>query len=774
MKLKIISTLLFIVYTLTAFTQTPLKGKVTDKATGKGIEAVNIFIPDYQKSATSNESGDFSIDGLGKGIVKIQATILGYKSVVQTLDLTNTTDVNISMELSTKELEEVVITSNSSKLQDNIPYTVNVISKSELQATGSPSLMDALSKQPGVDKISLGTGINKPVIRGLSFNKILLYAQGTRVENQQWDDHHDLGISDVGVDKVEIIYGPSALMYGADALGGALIFQDEKPAVAGTTVGDANLGFYSSSLGLNADAGIKGASKTLFYSARLGAQSHVSFHQGELENPPAGTDPDGFAPNSKWNSTTGKAAIGMSKSWGVSKLSYSYFNRMSGVVEDESGQLPNPYDEEEQMDRDIEAPYQDVTTHIVSVENTILTGKSKLNINVAYQINDRKEFEPIVDPNDSTKKLPDLAIGLLLNNTTYDIKWSSNANKSLGITIGSQGLFQDNKNNGPEILVPDAKVSDVAGFVLLRYDLPKWNFLCGFRYDSRHIEATAPIDEDTVNGRRSALDIKKDYNPVTGSLGLAFHPNKQTTLKANFASGFSAPNYAELGTYGKHEGTYRFEIGNTDLKVEQNMEGDLGIIWENESVTLHANGFSNKIKDYIYTTPTADSIFTDAGGFKVYTITQNDATISGGDFGFDIHPKTAKWIDLKATFALTRGTLDAGGNLPFIPADKIISEIKFSKTKFHYLMQPYISLVVNSYFDQKMNSEFELPTKGYTLLDVHVGSQLKIGKHIADVSIFCSNLANVAYFSHLSLIRTIGVREMGRNIGFQVHIPFKG
>lgn len=774
MKINIISTLLFFVHTLTAIAQSPLKGKVIDKVTGKGIEAVNIFIPDYQKSATSNGSGEFSIDGLGKGIVKIQATILGYKSVVQTLDLTTNLEVTISMESSTTELEEVVITSNSSKLQDNIPYSVNVISKSELQATGSPSLMDALSKQPGVDKISLGTGINKPVIRGLSSNRILLYSQGTRVENQQWDDHHDLGISDVGINKVEIIYGPSALIYGSDALGGALIFQDEKPAVTGTTVGDANLGFYSSSLGLNADAGVKGASKSLFYSARLGAQSHVSFHQGELENPPAGTDPDGFAPNSKWNSITGKAAVGLSKSWGVSKLSYSYFNRMSGVVEDESGQLPNPNDEEEQMDRHIEAPYQDVTTHIVSVENTILTGKSKLNINVAYQVNDRKEFEPRVDPNDSTKKLSDPAIRLLLNNTTYDIKWSSNADKPFGITIGSQGLFQENKNKGLEILVPDAKVSDVSGFLLLRYDLPKWNFLGGFRYDSRHIEANAPIDEDTVNGRRTALNITKDYTPVTGSIGLAFHPNKQTTLKANVASGISAPNYAALGTYGKHEGTYRFEIGNPDLKVEENIEGDLGIIWENESVTLHANGFSNKIKDYIFTTPTADSIFTDAGGFKVYRITQNDATISGGDFGFDVHPNTTKWIDLKATYAITRGTLDAGGNLPFIPADKVISEIKFSKTKFHSLIEPSITLVVNNYFDQTKNSEFELATNGYTLLDLHLGCQLKIGKHIAEVNVFCNNITNTAYFSHLSLIRTIGVREMGRNIGFHIHIPFKG
>ncbi len=772
-KIYIIAILFTSFFSSNLFAQNNLTGKITDSETKATLPGVSVFIPELQKATITDADGKYSMNDLGTGVLRIQFSMIGYKTIVQTLDMSSQKgDLDIALEPSATELEEVIVTSNSSKLPDNIPYPVNVVSKNDLNQTGSPSLMDALARQPGIDKISLGTGINKPVIRGLSFNRILLYSQGTRVENQQWDDHHDLGISDVGIDRVEIVYGPSALIYGADALGGALIFQDEKPAAAGTRSGDANLGFYSNTLGLNGDVGIKGATKSFFYSARFGAQSHVSYHQGELENPPPGTDPDGFAPNAKWASTTGKATVGISQPWGVSKLSYSYFNRLSGVVEDESGQKPNPNDEAEQTDRDIEPPYQDVTTHIVSLENTILTGKSKLNINVAYQINDRKEFEPSIDPNDSTKKLANLAIGLLLNNTTYDIKWSSNADKAFGITIGSQGLFQKNTNNGPEILVPDANVSDVSGFALLRYDLKKWNFLGGFRYDMRHIEATAPIDEDTINGRRTALDIKKDYTPMTGSIGIAFHPNTHTTIKANFATGFSAPNYAELGTYGKHEGTYRFEIGNPNLNVEQNMEADLGIIWESEFITLHANGFYNKIKDYIYTTPTTDSITTDDFTLREYAITQADATITGGDAGFDIHPKSAKWIDIKGYYAMTRGTLDAGGNLPFIPADKVVGEVKFMKEKFSFMMQPYISFVVSNYFDQKMNSEFELPTEGYTLIDVHIGGKFKIGKQKADFNIFCTNVANTAYYSHLSLIRQIGVREMGRNIGFQLRVPF--
>ena len=194
-------------------------------------------------------------------------------------------------------------------------------------------------------------------------------------------------------------------------------------------------------------------------------------------NKPAGEEEE-FAANSKFQNMVGKANVGISKKWGVSKLSYSYLNQQIGIIEDESDSVVAAGgDEGEQRDREMEAPYQDVTTHIVSLENTILTGKSKLNINVAYQVNDRKEYEPTGVPKEKR-----LAIGLILNTTTYDLKWTSNQEKNVGITLGSQGTFLKNTNSGEESLVPDADVRDIAGYGLFRYDKDKLNLLGGVRY----------------------------------------------------------------------------------------------------------------------------------------------------------------------------------------------------------------------------------------------------------------------------------------------------
>ncbi len=785
MEKKIFILLLLISCSSLSFAQTVLKGRVMDKSTEKPIEGATIYIPEYRKSMQSNANGEFVFEGLGSGIVKVQVTNIGYKTIVETKNLSENSELKIALEPSSTELEEVLITSNSSELPDKIPFPANSVSQEEIRKYSSPSLMGNLSYQPGVDKITIGNGIGKPVIRGLSFNRIMLYGQGTRIENQQWDDHHDLGLSDIGIDNVEIVRGPAALIYGSDAMGGALIFADEKFAPVGTTVGDANLGFSSNTLGINADAGIKAANENgIFYGFRIGGQSHTSYVQGEGEEEavkPAGEEEE-FAANSKFQNLSGKANFGISKKWGVSKFSYSFLNQMIGIVEDESADTNvTAGEEEEQREREFEAPYQDVTMHVISLENTILTGTSKVNVNLAYQINDRKEYEPLPE------KQKELAIGLFLNATTFDVKWTSNAEKKLGFTLGSQGTFLKNENNGKESLVPDAEVNDVAGYGLIRYDEEKLNLLGGVRFDSRHIEAESyeqegVLEEDTFiilsSGdtiMKPETEIDKDYSPVSFSVGAAYHLSEQFTIKLNAATGFSAPNYAELGTFGKHEGTYRFERGDADLKMEQNAEADLGFIWENEFIAVNLGGFYNKIKDYTYIQNTGDTMIritpdgTDT--LPLYDYVQGDAAISGAEISFDVHPKSVQWLDVKITDAFMRGKLDDGGNLPYIPANKLIGEIRLSREKTWIFTKSYVSIVVSNYAQQKNVAEYELSSDGYTLLDLHLGGNFKWGKQRASLDLFCTNLMNTGYYNQLSLVKYIGVRDMGRNIGVQLHVP---
>ncbi len=765
--MKKINLLIFILFfSFPVLSQITLKGIVSDK-NNSPLSNLTVFIPEIQKGTVTGNDGAFSIEAPASGIVNVQFTMIGYKSQVKTLNLADArVELKIMMEPSSIEIEEVIVTSNNTKLPDNIPYPVNTFSKDELDNTGGLTLMSKLAYEPGIDRISVGMGIGKPVIRGNSFNRILLYSMGTRIENQQWDDRHDLGISENGIEKVEVVNGPAALIYGADALGGALIFVDEKPAAAGKWAADAAIGGNVNNIGTYFDLGYKATKNTgLFYILRAGGHGNGSYVQGG-DKPDSVLFPRNYAANSKFIDLTGKGSIGLSKKWGVSKLSYSFMNQRTGIVELEPDSILLIEPEHEQMTYDVEAPYQDVTSHIVSSENTILMEHSKVNANVAYQLNNRKEFEPT-----GIKKKYLLAFGLKLNVITYDLKWSSDAEKKFGFTVGTQGMLQKNKNFGLETLVPDADVSDFAGYILMRYDLEKVNILGGIRYDLRKIEAeSAEGEEEDSLEMKPEIDFDNEYKPVSGSLGIAFHPSAGWTIKLNGATGFSAPNYAELGTFGRHEGTYRFERGNTNLKMEQNVEGDLGIIWEGEFASINLSGFYNMIHNYIYLAPTADTI----DELQVYDFLQHNATLSGGSAGFDIHPASLKWFDLKADYSGTRGKLKDGGDLPFMPADKIVGQLKLSSAKKILLNNPYITFVVSNYFKQEKVAAYEIPTDGYTLLDVHIGGNFRLLKQGASLSIFGTNILNKGYYNHLSLVKNIGVREMGMNIGFALKVNFGG
>src|SRR5437870_5519050 len=120
------------------------------------------------------------------------------------------------------ELQEVVVTG----FQPNNPkYTSINIEPYSLQQINEKApfnLSDALAKLPGISQITTGNSISKPVIRGLYGNRILVLLSGLRFDNQQFQDEHGLGLSQIGIDRVEVIRGPASLLYGTEAIGGVI------------------------------------------------------------------------------------------------------------------------------------------------------------------------------------------------------------------------------------------------------------------------------------------------------------------------------------------------------------------------------------------------------------------------------------------------------------------------------------------------------------------------------------------------------------------------
>ena len=174
-------------------------------------------------------------------------------------------------------LDEVIVSTAFNKIQSQNVMKVEHSTIKKLQQKGTATLIEGLATIPGVSQVSTGTSIGKPVIRGLSGNRVLVYSQGVRIENQQFGDEHGLGLNDAGIESVEVIKGPASLLYGSDALGGVLYFNPEKFADSGTFKANFSQKFFSNTLGSNSSLGLKTSTENWKFLARGTYNTHSDY-----------------------------------------------------------------------------------------------------------------------------------------------------------------------------------------------------------------------------------------------------------------------------------------------------------------------------------------------------------------------------------------------------------------------------------------------------------------------------------------------------------------
>ena len=156
-------------------------------------------------------------------------------------------------------------------------------------------------------------------------------------------------------------------------------------------------------------------------------------------------------------------------------------------------------------------------------------------------------------------------------------------------------MHQTYAHKADEILIPHATTNDFGICGTVNYAWKSQVLQAGLRFDTRNItsEAHLPLI--------GALD--KNFTSFNASLGYKTDFDDNLTGRFNIASGFRAPNLAELTSNGIHEGTNRYEIGNADLKNEQNLQIDIDLTYKVDHLEFFVNGFYNSINNYIFISP---------------------------------------------------------------------------------------------------------------------------------------------------------------------------
>ena len=639
----------------------------------------------------------------------------------------------------THVLQEIVVSGYSSRLQGENVTNVEKLSLRETPFQGI-SLSDKLTNIAGLDNYSTGTGIGKPVIRGLSGNRIAVFSQGVRIENQQWGDEHGLGLDDNGYEQVEVIKGPASLLYGSDALGGVLFFADERYAEKNSIETALSSEFHSNTLGLR-NAGAFKISKNKLHFNWFGVYTtHKDYTDGYNH----------FVPNSRFNTGDIKSTFAYTGDKYITSLKYNYLNEKYGLTETgeetgsgyRNGRIP-------------EMPYQNLNTHLLGWENTLLFDKnSKLKLDFGYVFNKRQEFEE-KSGNETQEQGEKAALEMNLNTFSYSGKWYSPRWDQWELIAGSQGMYQTNRNHGEEILIPDASTVDVGAFAMTNFYYGEKAFWqSGIRLDNRNIQTT----DKTLNNNYFAFNFSSGiFQPFTQKL----------SLRTNISTGFRSPNMFELLSDGVHEGTNRYEIGNRELKTENSYQVDATLDYK----TLHFEGFIspyfNYIRNFIYLQPTAQVI----NNIPVYNYLQTNAFLYGGEAGFHLHPHPLDWLHIECSYANTLGQDINKNYLPLMPSQKLKANVGVIFTH-QTVLKKYSFYVQNVYsFAQNFVSEYETKTPAYNLLNAGTELEFQFGKQRLLFNLSANNMLNTKYFDHLSRYKNEGIYNMGHNFVVKLTLP---
>ena len=614
----------------------------------------------------------------------------------------------------------------------------------------------------------------------MSFNRVIVTDQGVKQEGQQWGADHGLEIDQYSPERVEIIKGPSSLLYGSDGMGGVINILPA-PLPSSNTLNGSFLGAYKSNNHLF-------GTSTMLQGNRGGKLFRIRFSTqdfGDYKVPA-----DSFAYNrfvlpiydQALKNTAGRernitAMVGLEKHWGQATVTVSNFHQKAGFFSGALG-IPREYQLTPDGDSRNTALPRQATDHFKVIANGIIHfDRNWLELDMGYQNNYRREESNPHAHGKGPRPEGTLALGLTLQTFSANVKYNHQVTDKVKGIYGFQAQHQLNERSGFEYLLSDFISGHVGVFVHEEYQInTKTSINAGVRFDYgyRNIEEyTEPVYDDQENvigyNKRSG-NVERQFSNFSGGMGISFYPHQHFNAKLNLGSSFKIPTAPELSANGIHHGTFRHEVGDSTLNSERGWQADLNLTYRTEKLHASLTPFFNYFDQYIYLGPTSQFSTLPEGG-QIYRYSQDDAIFTGAEASFEyalfksFHVKTA----LEYVWNYNLNTQLA---LPFTPPLSILGEAEYHLPLQGVFSNLYLGMLVQYFAAQMRVDRNEKPTPGYTLINFSSGLDMEINNQAIELMFSVQNLFNIKYFNHLSRYRLLNLPEQGRNFNITLKIPF--
>jgi iron complex outermembrane receptor protein len=761
-----------------------IAGVVTDQDGQPLIGATLQLLPDSVSEVTAVD-GSFGFQGIKPGPHTLVISYIGYGSTrlkVRSGDEALKVSLSIQEEL----LETVLVTEEHAKQEASL--STEHFSHQLLEENRQGTFAKSIEQLPGVSAINVGVGIAKPVIRGLSSNRIIVNQQGIKQESHQWGADHGLEVDQYDVERVEIIKGPASLQYGSDGLGGVINILPGRIIEKNSLQGSVEGVYKSNNEHWGGSAYLAANLDDFFVSGRYSRQDFGDY----------GLPADQFTYNSfvlpifnnRLKNTAGqeenlRLTAGLKRDWGVSRFLFGHYSLDAGLFSGAVG-IPRSYALTDDGNiRDIDVPSQQVDHYRFSFHQSLFWGENHLDFNVGYQRNLRKEFSnPEFHSIPSSQIVLDntLALQLELETWSANIHYEYYRPSGQKMVLGGNVQWQDNRRAGFEFLLPDFRTFRSGAFVLSEWELsPGWMVNGGLRVDY----ATNETDffrqfvwdsNENITDSLIAPVTTTDFFNWSASLGSNWSLlDEQWIIKANIGKSFRVPYPAETVSNGIHHGTFRHEVGTPDLDSEHGYQLDFSLEYNRQKFSGSFSTYFNFLQDYIYLGPTFPARFSplpEAG--QIFQYRQDDAIYTGFELQWEWEFLPGFTLREAADFVQSYN-LNTRLALPFTPQPALKHYLRYTLKNRGFLKNLYLEAGHEYYFAAEGRYRIdrsERATPAYQLWSAGTGLKIDFYGQPLQLNVQVQNLMNTFYLNHLSRYRLINVPEQGRNIVIGLKVPF--
>ena len=667
--------------------------------------------------------------------------------------------------LAQEDTEELIVTSAFIKGDvSSINNPIHVVDDTEVSKRGISNLGESIDSLLGVSNQDFGASVGQPIIRGMSGNRVKVLSNGLVVRDVAYmGADHPIDIDLNAIEQIEIVKGPSSILYSNGAIGGIVNVVDKTIAKEDVLETSINVGFESQSVndGDNYNINLSGnvSGLNIFLSHLDKNLDNFDIPDEAVIHEPGHTeDEKSFLPNSDSKLAASRAGLSKTGDWGYYGISFVNSDQLNGVPfhgEEHAPKPGCPAHEEERIfastdssivnfegKRLLDGPINDIT-YFFRETDSLLTEQ--------HLEEEGHDHDPVPagceeeeeGPTTFTNNAEEVQLIFDISNDSMDQKVVFNHADQESSVIGSEAFME-----------PTDSTETTIGYYL-GTSLNEIDVDFGIRFDE--INRKGSIKPAT--GNAVAHDLDFDGLSYSASFGTSLTDNISAVLGLSAVE--RAPSPTELFMNGKHLVIQRYEIGSVALNTEESQNIDLQFNFDVNGFEISALYFKNDIDNYIYLLDTA----TKKEEVLIANHSQRDAEFEGYELSigssFDLYQGE---LAVSVGTDSVEGKFTDGTFIPRITPSRFIYSFEYAQDDL------LIDVSLTDVDSQSDVASGESVTNGFELLDLSVSKSFDLyGEEDLTLGIFGTNLLDEIARNHNSYVKN-EVPLAGRNIGLRFNL----